>query len=210
MTDGRKKGELGETCKKYLHECYISKVYKRSNEIYSKFMEKGTLVEETSISLLSEVDKKLYIKYKGAPIKNDFICGTPDILHGIDIKSSWSIHTFFNAELTKANEWQALGYMWLTGLSELDIAYCLVNSPDHLIEREEKSLFYKMGVMSEDDATYQIAIVELKKNMIFDDIPKEKRVKKFNVKQDNDKIEALKIRILECREYLNELYKQNK
>jgi hypothetical protein len=55
-----------------------------------------------------------------------------------------------------------------------------------------------------------MAVVELKKNMIFDDIPKEKRVKKFNVKYDNDKIEALKIRILECREYLNELYKQNK
>jgi hypothetical protein len=210
MTDGRKPGTIGETCKKYLNEIYISKVYNRTNEISSKFMEKGTLVEEDSMSLLSETRNKLYLKYKGAPLKNELICGTPDIKSGIDIKSSWNIHTFFNAELTKANEWQAHGYMMLTGLQEWEIVYVLVSAPKHLIEREERSLFYKMGVESEEDPTYQMAKAELHRNMVFDDITKEKRVKTFIVKHDQEKINALENRILECRELLNEMYKSKK
>ena len=210
MTDGRTKGTIGETCLKYLNEIYISEVYKRTNEVSSKFMEKGTLVEETSISLLSNVDKKLYFKYKGAPLKNEYVKGTPDIISGIDIKSSWNLYTFFNSEATKDNYWQAMGYMWLTGTTEWVIAYALVNSPEHIIEREEKSLFYKMGIDSAEHPDYLLAVAELRRNMVFDDIEETKRIKKYPIQYDESEIQNLQTRIIKCKEILNEMYKQNK
>lgn len=210
MTNDQSGKNIGKTCLSYLNECYIAEVYKRTNEVSTKFMEKGTLVEQVSVTLLSNVDNKLYTTYKGKPLKNDNIKGTPDIIQGIDIKSSWNIHTFFNAELTKDNEWQARGYMWLTGIEKWDITYCLVSAPEHLIDREERSLFFKMGVDSEDNPDFQIAKAELRRNMTFDDIPEAKRVKRFTVAHDEAKIELLKERVIKCREILNEMYKQNK
>lgn len=212
MSNGRAACSIGQECYNYLNEVYIAEVYKRSNEVSSKFMEKGTLVEEQSISLLSSVDKTLYFKYKGGRIKNDWIIGTPDIKSpkGIDTKSSWNLHTFFKATVDKDYDWQCLGYSWLCDLEQWEYVYCLVNSPEHLIEREERSLFFKMGVESEEDAHYQLAKSDLRKNMIFDDIPQEKRVKRFLVKKDLGRIEELKTRITKCREILQEMYKQNK
>lgn len=163
MTNDRSGKGIGQTCLNYLNECYIAEVYKRTNEVSTKFMEKGTLVEEQSISLLSSVDKTLYFKYKGPRIKNDWIIGTPDIKSpkGIDTKSSWNLHTFFKADIDKDYDWQCMGYLWLCDAEQWEYVYCLVNSPEHLIEREERNLFFKMGVESEENPHYQTAKAEV-------------------------------------------------
>jgi len=210
MANGKGKNTMGATCISALHKIFIKEKYGREREIENDYLEKGTLQEPVSLTLLSEVDKVLYLENK-KQFKNDFIKGRPDAFavdnrdKFPDIKTCWDIFTFFSAELTAKYEWQLLGYMWLTGRKEAEIVYTLVNTPEHLIEREESRAFYKMGVMDREDSTYKLACSEIRRCMIFDDIPKAERIKRFPVMYKEEKIEQLKTRLMECRKYLNSL-----
>jgi hypothetical protein len=209
MANGKAKGSMGETCIKALKKIFIKEKYGREREIENDYLEKGTLQEPVSLTLLSEVDNVLYLENK-KQFKNDFVKGRPDSLpfnreKFPDIKTCWDIFTFFNAELTAKYEYQLIGYMWLTGRKESEIVYTLVNTPEHLIEREESRTFYKMGVVDRDDFNYQLACAEIRRCNTFDDIPKEERIKRFTVLYDEEKIEQIKTRLLQCREYLNKL-----
>ena len=151
----------------------------------------------------------------------------------IDTKLSWSAHTFFRAqkELNKLYEWQVLSYMWLTGAKEAYVAYCLVNGTAAAIDDEKRRLGWKMGVIDPgSNPEYIDKCKQIEINHIFDlelfvehnpnydlynnyldwkyDIPIEERVFKFHVMRDNEKIEKLRQRIIDCREWMNkELFK---
>ena len=192
----------------YLREIYIKEVYGREKDITAKYMEKGLLCEEDALGLLGKFDGgKLYIKNKDK-FENDFIKGTPDNVQGKvrDTKTSWGIYSFFNSKMTKDYEWQLRAYMALTGLAEGELDYCLVNTPDHLVFDEQQRLKWKMGVIDADnDQDYIEACREIEKFHNFDDIPIEKKVRKFFLKRDEEKEEWLYQRIKESREYLKNL-----
>ena len=50
-------GNLSETSKSYLVEVYIKEMYDREADINSKYIAKGLMVEEDSITLYSRVKK---------------------------------------------------------------------------------------------------------------------------------------------------------
>ncbi len=207
MVNGRSKSDpLSETTKSYLLEIFIEEEYGRRKDITNKFMEKGILTEEDSLNLLTAHYKKLFIKNK-EKLSNDFVTGTPDIITDkiIDIKSSWDIWTFFKADgENKDYYWQLQAYMWLTGKTEADLVYCLNNSPEHLIFDEKRHQMYRLGLVDhEGTEDFNNMESEVEKNMKFDDIPADKRIKVFNFKYLPEDIEALKLRITECRNYLN-------
>ena len=204
MTDPRaKKDILAQTTISYLDEIFIYETTGREKDISNKYMEKGLLVEEDSISLLTQVTKRFYVKNK-EKYENEYVKGTPDIVENviIDIKSSWDLWTFAKAEVSKNYYWQLMGYMWLTGRTESLLYYCLVDAPDKLLQDELRKLSWKMFMIDPIDPLYVEAEEKVKKNMIFDDINPEHKVKKFEVKYNEWDIEALKKRIGECREYL--------
>ena len=106
-------GNLSETTKTYLLEVYISEKYNRDKNVTSKYMEKGLLVEEDSITLYSRVMKKFFKKNE-SKLSNEFIKGTPDLYTGleiteadlvIDIKSSWDIFSSSVEELKDYQEY---------------------------------------------------------------------------------------------------------
>lgn len=213
MTEARSKSEvISETTKTHLMDCYVSAVFNRRNDITSKFLEKGIQVEELSIDLLSSVNKEMYFKNEDR-FSNDFIQGTPDIFTEdegnkivIDIKSSWDIYTFARS-MEKENKmyyWQLQGYMWLTGATQATLSYCLVDTPEEIIQREIKRALYQSGV-SENSESF----LEYQKEMIayfkYSDIPQNKRVHTKNYTFDKSAIESLKSRILECRDFLNSI-----
>lgn len=214
MTTAQKKekeaGLPSKTTQSYLKEIYIEEVYGRRKDITSKYLEKGLLCEEDALGLLGQYDGgKLYIKNKDY-FKNDFIKGTPDNTQGRvrDTKAPFTIHTFFSGELSKDYEWQLRGYMELTGLKELpaELAYCLVDTPPHILYDEQQRLKWKMGVIDEDnDQDYIEACKEIEKSGTFDDIPVEKKVRKYFVEHDDEKIKELYQRIEECRNFLNNI-----
>lgn len=217
----KERGELGETCKKYLVEKYVYEKYGREKDIQNKYTKKGLQVEEDAITLYSRLKKKYYLKNE-ENLANEFICGTPDIYEGEsidkathipDIKSSWDLFTFAaakNAPLNKDYYWQAMGYMILTGAQTATVAYCLIDTPHALIYDECQKLKWKMGVINPDsDPLYLKACEELEKNMRFEDIPMEERMFEQPVKRDDKSIQKIYDRVKQCREYMNQHFFAN-
>lgn len=209
MTEPRSKSEkLSETTKTHLIDCYISKVFDRRNEITNKFLEKGVMVEENSIDLLSLYTGNYYRKNKKRYV-NDFIQGTPDIVEDqlvIDIKSNYDIYTFGRSRDTenKMYYWQLQGYMWLTGIDEAELVYCLVNTPEYLIKKEAINAVYKAGINPESEE-YDKYLEELTKFYTYDDIDPSKRIITKTYTLDLEAIEKLKQRIIDCREHMNSI-----
>lgn len=203
--------ELGETAKGKLLEIFIEKVYGRRKDVTNKYMEKGTMQEEESMTLYSRVTSKLYFKNKET-FKNDFFIGTPDIITDeiiLDLKTSWDIHTFFSTILKPVNKnylCQLNAYMDLVGRDSAKLVYTLVNTPEGLIEDEKKKARWRLGVIDEEtDPAYMEAIAEIEKNSRFDDIPMSKRYIEFSIERDQSLIDSMKERVKIWREFLNML-----
>lgn len=214
MVEPKLKSEtLSETTKTYLREKYIFEKYQRSKFIESKYMIKGTEVEEESLTLLSIVTRKLYNKNEKL-LWNDWVIGTPDTYEGdtienaitiIDIKSSWDIFTFFASKEEKLNKmyyWQLQGYMWLTGAKVAQLAYCLINTPQKLVDDEIHKLSYKF--MSDEEL--KLAEENIIKNASYNDLSYEEKIHTITIDRNEDDIEKLKLKIEECRRYISEKY----
>jgi hypothetical protein len=200
--------ELSDTTKTHLIECYVKEVYGREKDINNKFIEKGLAVEEDSLTLYSRIKKQVYFK-NDELFSNDWIVGTPDIITSdsvIDIKSSWDIFTFFASKTKKIDSGyyaQLQCYMELAKRTNAVLAYCLIDTPDGLIEDEKSRLFYKMNLTSRENETYLQACEALEKQMRYGDIPIHERLFEFQFPFDSELIEAIKFRVGLCREFLN-------
>ena len=234
MTEARSKSEpLSETTKTHLVDVFVSEMYKRHEEIFGKFLEKGNVREDDSITLFSRISKRMFVKNE-MNLKNEFIKGTPDIFIGeainkadeiIDLKTSWSAHTFFRAkksDMNKLYKWQLNCYMALSGASKATLAYCLVNGTAKLIEDEKRKLSYQN--LTEEKFIEYCKQIEI--NHIFDlkhfinenpefvfhnelplwkyDIPYQDRMFSISFERNDDEIKALYNRITECRKWMNE------
>lgn len=215
MTDSRTKEPIGETCKKHLVECYVEEIYGRRKETDNKYIEKGNAVEEDSITLYSRVTKTFYKKNKET-ISNDFFIGTPDLYQGNDVrsatevkdlKSSWDIFTFFGIVTKATNQkyhWQLQAYMDLTGAKTSGLVYCLVNTPQPLIDDQKRWLQKKMGVIDPDaHPEYLKAAEQIDKLSIYDDIDISKRYIEITLDRDQEMIEKAHQRVIECRALMN-------
>lgn len=206
---------LSDTCKTYLMQSYVLSKYNRVREITTKQMVKGTISEEDSILLFSALEGKIYNK-NTERLGNDFISGTPDLFDTddilncneiIDIKSCWDIFTFLSNVQAPEKDmyyWQLQGYMALTGAKIGTIAYCLVNTPESIIEGEKYQLLMKMDVVTEDDPSYKKELQLLLANRYFDDIPMSERLLTFSIERNDADIERLYKRVEKCREFLYE------
>jgi hypothetical protein len=209
----RDEKELSETTKSALQSIFISEKYGRKKIIESKYLKKGTDVEEKSARILSLYDNDLYvIEAERERMRNGMICGTCDIKHYygdseggliIDVKSSWDLHTFIKSDLTDAYWWQLQCYGELYNADKLKLSYVLVDTPESLIEQEIKREAYKMPFLTES----QLKEIgeQIRTNLIFDDIPLQERVRSFEFDFDKEAIERIYERIPYWREYLNAL-----
>jgi len=164
------KDELPTGCITHLEDIFRSQFWGRKRLVYNKYLEKGNIVEEDSLDLISKLDGVPYWK-NTQQFENDYIQGSPDNIHDgtvRDTKSNFDLDTFDKADMTKLYEYQVKGYMWLTGYSKGELCYCLVNTPYHRLKAEEKSLFYAMGQPEETDSKWIEAVCQLERNMIFD------------------------------------------
>lgn len=196
---------LSESCKTFLCDLYVVLKYGRTEDIKSKYLEKGLRLEEDAITLYSLVEKTFYKKNKVRE-RNEWIEGEVDIFAKDfvgDTKANWGLFQFTRtaAKPTKLlYVWQIKGYCWLFKKKLGKLIYCLLNTPEHLIVAEERRLLYDF-LGSQDE--YKEACIELRKNHIFDDIPEREKVREypveFNLIEDTKKI---KQRVEDCRWYL--------
>lgn len=212
MTNPRSGTGLSETCKKELLKIWIQRTTGRTRPDMNKYIEKGNMVEEDSITLYSRVTGKLYTKNQET-FSNDFIIGIPDIIKDgavKDIKSCWDCYTFYGNFVTPLNKdyiWQVNGYQDLLHLDSGAIVYVLVNTPDIILEQEKSRLRYKMGLIDpEANGVYNMAVAEIDKNGIFDDIDIQERWIEFEVpKMDMSEVYG---RVPIWRGFLNNLTKK--
>lgn len=213
-------GELSKTAKTHLKSVYILEKYGREKELKSKPIAKGIEVEEDSITLLARVMKRMLYKNEER-LSNDFITGLPDIYDGktihncnfiIDIKSSYDLHSFISnigEPLDRDYYYQLQGYMALSGAKRAYIAYCLVDTPAHIIEGEKFKLLRSMDVISEESPEFYAEALKIEKSMTFGDIPKEERVLLFPVERNDETISTMYSMVTKAREYLQSLEVQH-
>lgn len=210
MTNSRSKNSISKTAEQLLLEIYAEEVYGRRYEVSSKHMEKGLWVEQQSLTLFTDVEKKLYVKNIEV-LKNRWVTGTPDVITKdeiIDIKSSWNLLTFLKADGSNKDYYAQLqGYMYMTGLKKARLVYCLVNTPDFLIVQEKSRRMYRDGIedgsKEMDEMDNQVDL-----EMIFNDIPKDKKVKIFEYSVDRKFQKELREKIKKARKVLNEWHSQ--
>lgn len=192
---------LSEGCKNQLLSLYGWLKYKKwiapESSGYNK-VDKGLSVEGISIEMINRLDGTKYSKNE-EKFTNEYLIGCPDIVDNgnkivVDVKSSWNIDTFLNnvnKELNRNYWWQMQGYMALLGFQKSEVNFCLISTPEHIIQSEidKKS----GGRYSEED---------IRQNLIFDEIPEQERRLRFVVERDEEAIERLYKRIRKCREYL--------
>lgn len=198
---------LSDTCKVHLCDIYTAVKYNRTEDIRSKYMEKGINVEEDSITLYSLITREFHKKNKERRY-NDWIEGELDFHNSeklVDTKSNWSIFQFNRVAARPIKEhywWQLDGYMDLWNLPRAELAYCLINTPTKLIESEKKKLLYDF-LGSEEE--YREACLEIERLHTYDDIPDKEKIRIFQVTRDEERIERIHRRVEECREFLNNL-----
>lgn len=174
---------LSQTAKTYIEGIVKEELFGYENFVSSKEMEKGNLCEQDAIDLINEVYFEDYTKnteYK----ENEFISGTCDINKRrkiIDLKCPWSLLTFPAIPSEGKNEdyeLQGRGYMWLYDCDVFELFYCMVDTPDHLLEYERNISIHKVS-----------------------HIAPELRVTKLKFDRDTSIEEKIKEKVLECRRY---------
>lgn len=207
--------KLSDTCISYLKEVYVHEKYGKEpvgGAERSKYTLKGRAVEDESIMMLSRIDTKVYEK-NTLRYKNQFLTGEPDIIVTedglptkiIDIKSSYDFATLlsnYGSELNPLYYSQVQGYMALTGATQAEICYCLVNMPQEIIEGEKRRIFYAINPVTEDDPRFRKEVERMEFNMTFDEIPITERILRFPVLRDDIFIEKVYKRIEACRDWL--------
>jgi hypothetical protein len=190
---------LSDGCMKTLTEYYASVKYGKktfSTGDMKVQLQKGLEVEPAAIEMLGRLDDAYYVKNKEV-IKNKFLSGVPDILLSdriIDVKASFDIRNFFSnliSPLPKTNWWQMQGYMNITGFKEAEVAYCLITTPYHLLNRAYGPNF------NPDDYNY-------------DDIPETDRRLRFIIHRDEAAMKEIGPQVKACRKFLVDLEKRHK
>jgi hypothetical protein len=210
MTAPRSKSEvLSQTAKTYVEELAKEHLFGIKKVFKSRYTDKGNEVEEKAIELTEEVLGFEFLTKNDEYFENDYIKGTPDIITSslvIDVKSSWSGDTFpfFESELpNKDYYYQVMGYMWLTGKKNALISYCLINTPEEIVNDEiRRTAWGKYEIEPSEETIRDVMSIHN-----FDHISKDRRVKAFHVEYNEGVVNEMKTRIEHCRTYFNELIK---
>ena len=213
MTEPKTKSEtISETAKQACINSFLKYRYGREKDIENKYISKGLQVEEDSITLYSRL-KKTFFKKNETRIENDFISGTPDTFSGesimtateiIDIKSSWDLFTFYKSKFSKTDKgyfYQLQGYMWLTGAKVAKLVYCLIDTPEALINDAKRRFMWKAMIGDENEITAEYFPI-LEKNMTFQDVPLEERMFEIIIPLNEPVLISIQDRVIECRYWI--------
>ena len=206
--------QLSEGAKTHLKQRFLELVTGRTKYIETKYTEKGTLMEYKGIKMANKVlgwdldeDYINTLEFCKKRLTNEFVTGEMDLNNfGIlaDVKCPWNIHTFpfFDENIpTMDYYWQLQGYMMLTGHTEAQLVYVLVDTPEHLITDEIRRREWKKGYIEMPESEQE----EIRKELIFSDLPDEMRVRRWVVKRNDQAIETIKQSVKMARIFMEAL-----
>jgi hypothetical protein len=200
MTNGRAKDSgMGETAKTYLKEWVLEQITGKRKEIESKYLDHGNYAEPLALHRASEYFGAKFNK-NTERLENDFFTGEFDSVDGglvIDVKCSDNVFTFpyFETEPDKGYYEQLQVYMDLTGLQNASLIFCLENHSEDDVDRLAAKLAYKQGKDEPDMEDWD----EAQRRLSYDTLPEWMRIKTYNFERNDELIDAMKKRVLECR-----------
>lgn len=211
MTDPRdKKEKVSQTSKTFVRQMWLENTFGYREDVMTDEMMKGLLCEQDSLGLVKLVLGGEFRAKNTKKFKNDYIMGTPDIILRKedvveDVKTSYNLRTFTEAELIKNYYWQGQGYMWLTGKTKYRLMYCLVPTPFEIIEEQKKRWYFNFNC-DEQNQHYIDACNQIDRNNdVIKTIPERNRIKLFEFDFMEEDIELLKTKIHAAREYYDGL-----
>lgn len=196
---------LSESCMTHLCDIRTRVKYDRTEDIKSKYLKKGLLLEEDAISAYSYLTKEFHKKNTERKY-NEWIEGETDIVLPDmvkDTKVNWSIFQFGRVAakpIKPLYHWQLDGYMMLWDKPKGELIYVLLDTPAHIIAAEKKRLQYEW-IGSSDD--YELACQEIDRLHTYSDIPDEEKIRIFPVERSEEREAKIIRRVEECRQYLN-------
>lgn len=203
-------GNLSATAKKHLYKVYIKEKWGREDDISTKAMKKGNLVEDQIIEILSFLDGTTY-KKNTERRENEWIQGLPDIVaedHLDDAKAAWDPMAFaphIMEPLGDGNKYQMDGYLWLFNKPWGNVSRLLVDCPDSILKNELRRLLFAMNVATDTNPEYVAAAEELIGQLTYDDIPLEQRIIRKRVERDETIIAQIPAKVQKAREFLMEM-----
>jgi len=196
--------KLSETAKTYCEHWLKRQLYERRKDFKSKYTEKGNEMEAPAIDYCERVfegsDGWFLAKKNSERKANLWIEGECDIELTeaiIDIKNSWDFSTFplFDKEIPTIDYyWQLQGYMWLWEKEKGSICYVLMSMPEELIIQEAR---WKMGY-NYTQQQYEDFAMQYK----YDHFPRDLRIKEYRFDRDEEKLDLIKTKVIECRKYI--------
>jgi hypothetical protein len=181
--DNKPEFDLSEGAKTYVRQLVKMQVYNYKIEIENKQLNKGIECEQEAIDLYNKV---FWTKYKKNTnrIFGDYLQGECDVDAPEkiqDYKVSWTKETFpaLPDEIDVGGyEWQGRGYMKLYNKPKFELVYCLVETPDHLLDWENNLTLHHI-----------------------DDIEPELRITTLMFERDLEKEKLIEHKVKECRKY---------
>jgi len=213
--------ELSDTAKAMVRKLWLWLELGIKRDIKSKFLDKGLYNEEDSISLASEVEGIVYVKNERRVETEYFTCECDiekqfdDKKIIIDIKTCWDAETFINAKPSLDNEVQGEIYMDAYDADEFHLKFCLVDAPEHLLQKEKdiaKYKYFDKDMSDEELNNFETAMQpiydQIDRNLIYsnnDKIKKEDCIKTFIYYRDRAKYAKLCEKAKLGREYYKTL-----
>lgn len=214
FTDPQKKEDkeasnLSVSAKKALYKAYIQAKWGRSKEVKTKQMDKGKLVQDEIMDMMSFFEDKVYERNTERR-SNEWIEGECDCVHDLvdDYKASWEPESFIPnlmEPLSKEYALQMQGYLWLWNKQQGRVIWGLVDCPDILLKNELSRLLWSLDVASDEADEYKIAAAELKRNLTFQDVPMHERLIIKTIARDEEIISKIPQKVEKAREYLQYL-----
>lgn len=204
--------KFGKTSLSFISEQWLADKYGYKPIMVTKETMKGQMCEQDSIELVQQViggPFRLKCKERKYDNHHTGICDIdlPTIDAVEDIKTSWDMMTFLKIEEAPELYFaQGQVYMRLYKRSRFTLRYCLVPTPEELIERELRKYLYMFG--GEADNPHYI---EIEEQMYWNHrdgvlaIPPEERVKSFQFERDEKYIQKLQNRVELARDVYDKL-----
>jgi len=194
----------------YLRDLHIEAVYGITNDITSKYFEKGTVNESDGLEMLNKaLYPKLFLSQNKDRLSNEWIEGMFDTEANreiiFDIKNAWDLFTFGSASLNHLYSWQLHGYSFLTGIKKSALFYVLTDMPENLLMKEETSMYYKGRFSDVSDPLYIEAVETLREKHDYSKLALEERFKVWFQEFTPRHEEVIKTAVMNAREVLMNL-----
>lgn len=202
LTNDRSGKLMGETAKTYCKEWLISEITGKEKDIKSKYLSRGNAMEESAIERVSKYYGCELVKNE-IHLENDYFTGTFDAKNFervIDTKVPFDAFTFpfFVAEPDKDYYAQLQIYMNLTGLKKASLCYCLENGSHEQIEKLSWQIAKELDKDEPDIEDWE----EAEKQLSYEHLPDNLRIKVFEFEYDEDFILKAKQRVSDARKYI--------